>query len=159
MVLPSCPSIIAHLPTPEIFVVLFQRSRKCRSTEEYLKRVQETWVSQNHKEQVERAQTRKSATYTPSVVTVEASEHIHASSAWDPCYICCCCAPDHIIDIKEATQLGFEFDDAQMPEWVSRSMRDQNLDKSEGDGSLLKWHFCPNWYGTLFLTMNRSRNT
>jgi len=112
------------------------RSRKCRSTAEYLKRVQESRVAEaSKKERWNEASSRKE---------VEKSELVHRSSGWSQCEPCCFCAPDEVQRPSETGLVaGFEFTASEMPGWVTRSMEAPR----EGDPKPeehTKWHFCPN---------------
>jgi len=108
------------------------RTRKCRSTDEYLKRVQEARVAEmntNRKDQ--------------QFMLVDKSPHVHHSADWTQCEQCCCfCAPHEAKTVEDGSYAGFEFNDSEMPGWVTRSM-EPPLQGSDPKPEQAKWHYCP----------------
>ena len=141
------------------------RSRKCRTVEEYLKRVHgewhcppipvsrtnpfmpytlaETWVADGYKAtDIQRSKSGRKV--VAPLVIVKESELIHRSKDWSQCETCCVCAPDEVKNLDDSARtVRFEFVQSEMPGWVTRSM-EPPLAGDPKPEQLTKWHFCPN---------------
>jgi hypothetical protein len=100
------------------------RTRKCRTTAEYLKRVQETLVAEMSEGSIMRAKMGYADKYVPEERKVEPSTLWHKAGAGYPqCSQYCCCAPDESEEEVVVTSVEFQFTESRMPHWVTYGMQ------------------------------------